>query len=284
MKDADCVHLLQWALPNLRMRWPGFRKVRRQVGKRIDRRLRQLRLEDVWAYRDYLNLHPQEWAVLDTLCRISISRFYRDRHVFNLLRDRVLPSLAEQALARGDKLIHVWSAGCASGEEVYSIKLVWELGPLQEASAMRLHLTATDADSRLLDRARRGCYPHSSIRDLPHEWLPLAFDRLDEELCVRARFRSDIQFMLQDIRQQMPAGPFDLICCRHLVFTYFDEALQSELLQQILARLGAGGVLVLGKQEALPPRFNDVLQPVQRHSGCYWRLMPNQMSRWSSST
>ena len=87
MNDADCVEFLQWALPRLRMRWAGFRKVRGQVCKRIGRRLKELGLGDIDAYRSYLDKHSEEWEILDGLCRITISRFHRDRKVFECLRD-----------------------------------------------------------------------------------------------------------------------------------------------------------------------------------------------------
>jgi hypothetical protein len=79
MQDAECVALLRWALPRLGLRWPGFRKVRRQVCKRINRRIKELGLADVAAYREHLERVPEEWPRLDALCRITISRFYRDR-------------------------------------------------------------------------------------------------------------------------------------------------------------------------------------------------------------
>lgn len=92
MRDADCVAFLQWALPHLRLRWPGFRKVRKQVCKRIDRRCRELGLADIAAYRDYLASQPGEWPTLASMCRVSISRFYRDRAVFDQLAQVVLPA------------------------------------------------------------------------------------------------------------------------------------------------------------------------------------------------
>jgi hypothetical protein len=128
MTDADVVAFLQWALPTLRMRWPGFRKVRGQVRKRLARRLRELDLETLRDYEAHLEAHPEEWATLDGFCRITISRFYRDRGVFDTLRDRVLPDLGSIAEARRASVIRAWSAGCASGEEPYSLSLAWELG------------------------------------------------------------------------------------------------------------------------------------------------------------
>jgi len=101
VKDAACVEFLQWALPRLRMRWAGFRKVRRQVCRRVERRIRELDLHDVDAYRAYLELTPDEWLQLDALCHVTISRFYRDRGVFELLERSVLPELAADVEALG---------------------------------------------------------------------------------------------------------------------------------------------------------------------------------------
>ena len=83
MDDGQYVEFLQWALPRLHMRWPGFRKVRRQVRKRIRKRITALHLGGLDEYRNYLNRNSAEWSVLDSFCRITISRFYRDRVVFD---------------------------------------------------------------------------------------------------------------------------------------------------------------------------------------------------------
>ncbi len=87
--DADGVQFLQWCLSRLRLRWPGFRKVRRQVYKRLHRRLQELGLSSVAEYRSYLEEHPTEWAALDALCWIPISRFYRDKGVFQYVERRL---------------------------------------------------------------------------------------------------------------------------------------------------------------------------------------------------
>ena len=126
MNDNDCSAFLQWALPQLQLRWAGFRKVRKQVCKRLTRRLRLLDLRGGRAYREYLLAHPGEWEVLEGYCRIALSRFYRDRGVFEFLGSTVLPALAQQARQRGGRHIGVWSAGCAGGEEAYSLRLLWE--------------------------------------------------------------------------------------------------------------------------------------------------------------
>ena len=126
MKSTDCFAFLQWALPQLSLRWYGFRKVRNQVCKRIRRRMETLGLEDFAVYQDHLERHPEEWAILDGFCRITISRFYRDRNVFRVLGERVLPQLAQRA-AQEKRDVACWSAGCASGEEVYTLRILWDL-------------------------------------------------------------------------------------------------------------------------------------------------------------
>jgi chemotaxis protein methyltransferase CheR len=212
----DCVAFLQWALPRLGRRWAGYRKVRRQVCRRVRKRLEALGLDGYEAYRARLEQDPEEWAVLDGLMNVTISRFNRDRGVFEFLRDEVLgPGM------------RVWSAGCASGEEPYTLALLCD----------GLHILATDVDPVMLRRAEAAEYPPSALRELPDAI------RLDE------RMRRHVTFARHDVRDDPPDGPFDLVLCRNLVFTYFDEATQRAALDRF-ARVAP--VLVIGAHEALP--------------------------------
>ena len=121
-----------------------------------------------------------------------------------------------------------------------------------------------------MERARRGRYQRSSLKDFPAEWITHAFSQGDDDFSVKARFREGIDFLVQDIRRQQPDGPFDLILCRHLAFTYFDEQAQVGILRQLTDRLHRGGALVIGKQEAFPSAADGDLQVVEEHSGIYW--------------
>ncbi len=180
MRDADGVQFLQWCLPRLRLVWPGYRKVRRQVYTRIQRRFQSLGLLSLADYRAYLETHPEEWAVLDSCCWIPISRFYRDKSVFQFLEREVLPSLAQQAQARGQRVLRCRSLGCAAGEEPYSLSLLWTLKLQAQFPTVRLAVLASDIDDRAVARAQRGCYPPSSLRDLPESWRTEAFDEAAE--------------------------------------------------------------------------------------------------------
>jgi chemotaxis protein methyltransferase CheR len=252
MTDRECVEFLQWALPHLGLRWPGFRKVRRQVHKRIARRLTELNLTRPSEYRDYLETHSDEWALLDGLSRVSISRFYRDRDVFDHLRDELLPELACAARRRGEPRIRVWSAGCASGEEPYTVAVLWRRHVQPDFPDVSLCMAATDADEHLLQRARRASYPASSLRDAPADWREAAFTRSGAEYVLRPEFRGQVELQRQDIRAEAPAESFHLILCRNLVFTYFADPGQKRVLERIVARLLPGGCFVIGKHEAVP--------------------------------
>jgi chemotaxis protein methyltransferase CheR len=251
MQDAECVAFLRRRLPQLGLRWAGFRKVRRTVCKRLKRRLVELNLADLAAYDDCLDAVPGERDRLDAMCRIPISRFYRDRGVFDCLGSEILPALAVAAAARGER-VRCWSAGCASGEEPYSIKLLWEMRCRPRYPNVDCEIVATDADATMIERARRACYSEGSLRDLPHDLLR-AFVREGGQLCLPLEWRRSVSFRLQDIRNEMPEGPFDLILCRNLVLTYFDIDLQRRVVPRLVQRLVPGGAFVIGRHESLPP-------------------------------
>lgn len=250
--DAACVRFLREVLPILGLRWPGFRKVRRQVRKRLARRLGALGLADLDAYREHLAHHPDERVVLDAMCRIPISCFYRDRGVWDTLRTDILPRLMAAAHDRGDRVVHCWSAGCASGEEPYTLALCRALDPALAARDVTFAIDATDADPHLLARARAALYGAGSLRELPAEWRLRGFDENDGVWRVKPAIGAAVTFAQEDLRETMPAGPFDLILCRNLAFTYFADAVQRRIAVAFAARLHVGGALVLGKHETLP--------------------------------
>jgi chemotaxis protein methyltransferase CheR len=252
VQDSACIELLRWALPRLGLRWAGFRKPRGQVCKRIARRLRELGLSEPAAYRDYLGRHPEEWRVLEARCRVVVSRFLRDRAVFFLLGEAVLPRLARDAQARGERRLRCWSAGCASGEEPYSVMLVWHQQVAPRFPGMRLEVVGSDADPVLLARARAAVYPESSVREVPAEWREQAFVREGDAFRLRPPYRAHVELLEADIRGAPPPGSFVLVLCRNLVLTYFDPTRQREAMERILPVLRTGGALVVGAHETLP--------------------------------
>lgn len=249
---ADAAAFLQWALPRLGLAWSGLRRVRRQVSRRVGRRAAELGLADLAAYRAYLEAHPEEWTRLDAFCRIPISRFWRNAPVFEALAGEVLPALAADAQAHGRARMRAWSAGCASGEEPYSLSLLWAFRLAPGFPALRFEVVATDADAALLARAQAGCYRSGSLKELPEAWRKAAFAVRDGLWCLKPEYKTGVEFVVQDVRRAAPVGPFDLILCRNLAFTYFDAEGQRQALRRLLAALRAGGALVIGGKERLP--------------------------------
>jgi chemotaxis protein methyltransferase CheR len=267
--DHDCTRFLQTALPRLGLRWAGLRKVRGLVCKRLGRRLRELGLAHPAAYLAHLESHPAEWERLGGFCLIPVSRFYRDRCVFERLEHEVLPVLAESAVAAGRGELAFWSACCASGEEPYTLAVLWHLRLRHRFPALRLRLVATDVDGHLLERARAGCYGVSSAKELPPDLAAKAFTRHGDELRVRDDFRA-IEFLQQDIRRAVPEGAFDLVLCRNAVLTYFAPPVQLEVMGRIARTLRGGGALVTGTHESLPPGLAG-LAPWPRAPAIYLR-------------
>jgi chemotaxis protein methyltransferase CheR len=269
MTDQECIRFLQWALPKLRYRWAGFRRVRRQVCKRLGRRLAELALPDLTTYRTYLVQHPNEWRVLDAACRVTISRFYRDKGVWGALRSAVLPDVLCDAQNDGADEVRCWCAGCGSGEEPYTLRMAWVLDVAHEANVgLALRITASDSNTDLLERARRGVYTSSSLRSLPREWVGTVFESSPSGYTIRPEHKEGIDFVEQDIRREMPAEMFRIVFCRNLVFTYFDESLQREVAAGIERRLVPNGFLIVGVHESLPPG-TVAFEPLDGVKGVY---------------
>lgn len=190
--------------------------------------------------------------MLDGMCRITLSRFYRDKGVFHALTDIVLPAIASRAQEEG-RAATCWSAGCASGEEVYTLKIIWNaLVSPAFGKRVALNVIGTDIDDAVLQRARAGCYQRGTLREMRDTLIADHFEPKGDLLCVKEEHRPGVSFVKDDIRTTMPAGPFDLILCRNLVFTYFELKLQCRVLNDLATRLRSGAYLVIGAHESLP--------------------------------
>ena len=221
--------------------------------RRIEGRLRELGLADAAAYRSFLEGNRSEWALLDPLCRVTISRFYRDGDVFRFLEQEVLVRLCRAVLDEAAGELRCWSIGCASGEEPYTLAILWDLAASRLFPSLKLSITATDADAGMIARARAGCYAAGSLLGLPRDWKAGAFVREQGGFCIKPGERGKITFLEQDVRVAEPEGLFHLVLCRNVAFTYFDQELQKEILDRLHNKLHPQGALVVGIHEALPP-------------------------------
>jgi chemotaxis protein methyltransferase CheR len=235
--------------------------VRNQVCKRINKRIRELDLADLQSYGEYVQNNGEEMKVLDALCNITISRFYRDRGVFDNITNEVFPALAEKARQNQQEQILCWSAGSASGEEAYTLTIIWNMAVLPEPGGdFSLRIIATERNAHRIERAEKGIYPGGTLKELPSEWKRQAFEIKENEYRIKSEFRQGVQFLEQDIRSELPEGTFDLILCRNLVFTYFQEDLQREVFQRLMTKLNPGGYLIVGNHESIPEGQEDLVR------------------------
>ncbi len=252
-KDADISRedFLSWALEKMNMRRRGFKKVRKQVFKRINRRMDELGIELYAGYKTHLENNPGEWKILDRMTHITISRFFRDKRTWEKLADNIIPQITQNA-AENSRPVRCWSAGCASGEEPYSLAILWKEKIEPAYPGISLELIATDADTTMLERAGKACYSMGSIKEMPVEWLNRAFHRKDQYLCLKRQYSSMVEFLLQDIRYELPDGKFDLVFCKNLVAMYFKKELATEVFNKISSKMEKGAFLILGSHEEFP--------------------------------
>jgi len=221
------------------------------IERRLQRRMIATKTDGLGAYRQYVRDHPEEQDELVRAFLIKVTEFFRDDELFGYLRERLLPQLLLEARKR-DNQLRLWSAGCATGQEAYSLAiLVAELlGAELERFGVRIF--ATDLDPKALSFARRGVYPRTAVEHLPPELVERYFTHVDGECEVSRRIRSLIIFGDHDLAQRAPFPAIDLILCRN-VLMYFDSELQKRALHLFAFSLRDAGYLILGKAETLSP-------------------------------
>ncbi len=225
---------------------------RELVYGRLSRRLRALGLTSFQAYRKLLAADPQELVQLTNAITTNLTAFFRERHHFEYLRDQVLRPIA--ADPRAERRVRIWSAGCSSGEEAYSIAMtVVEAVP--DLSRWDIRILATDLDSDMLARARAGTYPAGRIHGVGPERLARFFAQRGEGAAasyqVVPQLAALITFRQLNLMHGLPMkGPLDAIFCRNTVI-YFDKDTQRDLFRRIAVLQHAGDRLFLGHSESL---------------------------------
>ena len=227
--------------------WRGYRKVRKGPMKRISAHMKSLGCSSIENYLDVLDQNPAEQQKLHLFLRITISRFFRDRQLWASLADSVFPFLCEHYDA-----LKIWCAGCSCGEEVYSLKILHQL---HWATRCSLEILATDANDACLERARKGIYQKSSVREVEPSVLSTCFHPAAQpnEFAINQHFKQGIIWQRHDFFSGVPDGSFHMVFLRNNLLTYHSPGVQSMVLDKILQSLLPGGFLVIGTHETLPP-------------------------------
>ncbi|HKR38119.1 MAG TPA: CheR family methyltransferase [Paraburkholderia sp.] len=225
-----------------------FRHYKRAtVLRRIERRLQVNGITDLQAYRDHLHLHPEETQALLQDMLISVTNFFRDKEAFDVLEREVLPQLFE---GRGEQdRIRVWSVGCATGEEAYSLAMLLQERSLKSTEGTSFQVFATDIDERAISFARTGLFPDSILADVTPARVRQFFSKDAAHYRVKKELREHMLFAHHNVLSDPPFSRLDLICCRNLLI-YLDREAQVEILKMFHFALRPGGVLFLGSSES----------------------------------
>lgn len=219
--------------------------------RRLQRRMAAVDVTDLPEYARYLAEHPDEPLQLAASFLIKVTEFFRDPEIFDVLRKEVLPDLIAQARTRGN-VLRLWSAGCATGEEAYSLAILVAEALGEELDQFTVQLFATDVDMEALTFARRGIYTGAALAEVPEALRARYFVKLDGEYEVAKRVRGMIVFGPHDLGRQAPFPHVDLVLCRN-VLIYFTKELQERALRLFAFALRLGGYLLLGHAETLHP-------------------------------
>lgn len=227
------------------------------IKRRFLSRLRYTNTANYTEYLSYLRHHPEELELLRNALTINVTEFFRDEEVYQSVRRIILPAIIERR-----KRVLIWSAGCATGEEPYSLAII-----LAEMMAANREISgkiiATDIDEVVLAKAKAGVFPEKSVRKLSRKQIGQFFSRLPEgDYAANQLLKDLIRFSPHDLMSGTPPARFlDLVTCRNVTI-YFTEAQKNELVRLVHSSLASGGYYVMGKTEYLGREIESLFTPV----------------------
>jgi chemotaxis protein methyltransferase CheR len=224
------------------------------ISKRITSRLENLGEESFTKYFDFLrykDFQKIELQELVNLLTINESYFFRDFPQIESFANYCLTEVAERNSAEDNFTIRIWSAGCSSGDEPYTLAII--LSEILDFNHWKIEVHASDIDLTILDKAKKGIYEERSIRDVPLEYLAKYFVKSGNKYKVNDKIKSMVQFEhlnLSDIKSMRLKRNFDFIFCRN-VLIYFDELSRKKVIDNFFLSLNSGGYIFLGSSESI---------------------------------
>jgi two-component system, chemotaxis family, CheB/CheR fusion protein len=242
---------------------------RSSLVRRIEKRLQVIGASSYEEYQGYLENHPEEFGLLFNNILINVTNFFRDSEAWRFVAAEVVPRILSDAQPEG--AIRVWSAGCASGEEAYTLAmiLVEHLG--MDQFRHRVKIYASDVDDEALTQARHATYSAQHVQDIPPELLKRYFDRIDDRYVFNKDLRRAIIFGRHDLVQDAPIARVHLLVCRNTLM-YFTRETQAKILGRFHFSLRNGGYLFMGRAELLLTH-GDLFTPVDLKSRVFSKTL-----------
>jgi two-component system CheB/CheR fusion protein len=243
--------LIEFLKNNRGFDFTGYK--RSSLRRRIGKRMQTLHIERYGDYLDYLEVHPEEFIQLFNTILINVTGFFRDAAAWEFLANEVLPELI--AGKQPQEPIRVWSAGCASGEEAYTLAMVFAEALGLEGFRQRVKIYATDVDEEALVQARQASYSARDLQPVSPELHRKYFEEVGNRFVFRPDLRRAVIFGRHDLVQDAPISRLDLLVCRNTLM-YFNAETQSRILARFHFALSDAGVIFLGKAEMMLTRAN----------------------------
>ena len=220
------------------------------IGRRIERRMSVHQLNSLPRYVRFLQENPQEVELLYKELLIGVTNFFRDPGLFDFLKEKAIPQLLQDR-PKGNP-VRVWSPGCSTGEETYSLAIVLKecLEELKFQGGPAIQIFGTDLDKDAIDKARRGAFSAGIAADVSPERLARFFVQEDEGYRVKKEVRDLVVFAPQNLLVDPPFTKMDILCCRNLLI-YVNAETQKKLLPLMHYALNPGGLLILGTAEGV---------------------------------
>jgi chemotaxis methyl-accepting protein methylase len=221
------------------------------VERRLATRLRALGLVSYRQYGSHLTAHPEEYARLLDALTVNVTEFFRDPPVWKIIRGEVIPAIVKAKGSTGQRAIRVWSAGCATGEEPYSLAMSFLAALGADAPSYMLSVTATDLDPLALRTAQTAEYDAARLEHIPPGDRFHFVENAGKRFAIKPEVTERVRFRTMNLFKDDPPLAVDLILCRN-VFIYFTREQQERVTNVFHRALARGGYLVLGRTEKMP--------------------------------
>lgn len=233
----------------------------RTVLRRTEQRMLAKGVDTLEEYLELINKEPEEIQTIYQEILIGVTSFFRDREMWKILNEEVIPEILSQERGR-DEAIRIWSAGCSTGEEVYSISMSIQREMIRTGRWQEVKTFGTDINQRALDLASNGVYPADVAEQLTDTELEEFFVEAQGGYQVKNRLRQNAVFARQNVFHDPPFTSLDLVMCRNLLI-YLDSELQRRTLSRLAYGTKVGGVMVLGSSETIEP-FGNYFEAISR--------------------
>jgi two-component system CheB/CheR fusion protein len=244
--QPDLETLLDYLKRSRGFDFTGYKRA--SLERRIAKRMQTAGATSFADYLDYLEVHPEEFSGLFNTVLINVTHFFRDPATWEFIASTVVPDLI--ARHHAGTPLRMWSAGCASGEEAYTLAMIFAEALGADAFRERVKIYATDVDDEALAKARLATYSEREVADVPAGLLQRYFEVVDGRYIFHKDLRRHVIFGRHDLIQDAPISRIDLLVCRNTLM-YFNAETQAKILSRFQFALNDGGVLFLGRAETL---------------------------------